>query len=92
MTKHEYNREILIDRVFEKIKKIKRFEKFERKDVAKAIKFSESSIYSEMLNGRGILFREQMSIYPDPGSKAVLKNKRIRMLQKLHNRRNLKMQ
>lgn len=73
----DYNRQMLIDRVFERITKVKRFEGFTRKDVEKSIHFFESAILSEMIAGRGIMVRGQLSIFPDPGSLAVMRRKRM---------------
>lgn len=83
-------KEQLIQTTFEKIVKIKRFKNYSKEDVARVINLLDSRIYEEMIEGRGVMIRGKLSIYPDPGSKALLsgrkERKRVAILsrKKLH--------
>ena len=77
----EYQKQVkeqLIQATFERISKIKRFKNYSKEDVSKVIDLLDSRIYEEMLNGRGVMIRGKLSIYPDPGSMAILSGRKER--------------
>lgn len=71
-------REILIDRVYQKVSQVYRFRNYTQKDVARVVKWLESSIYEQMTLGKAIYIKGIGSIYPDPGSIALIKKRRMR--------------